>query len=84
MQLAERRGELIQVGEIATAAAETAAKAQQIISALKAKSGRLYAAAIGGGEEALHIELGQAIDEALVNLNAAWRQLAAEAAENQE
>jgi len=84
MRLAEERADLIRRRDIAPAASEIAAKINQIISALKSRSGRLYAAAIAGGEEAMHIELGKSIDEALTGAGAALRQLAELAVQESE
>ncbi|WP_424363591.1 hypothetical protein [Methylocystis parvus] len=56
LQLAQKRSELVPVREIERAAVETGTSIAQIVNALKAQSGKLYAAS-KGGEEALHIEL---------------------------
>jgi DNA-binding transcriptional ArsR family regulator len=79
MQLAQKRGELIPVREIEAAAIETGTKITQRLNAMKAVSGRLYAAA-RGGEEALHIELLAVVNAAIAAVGEDMAQLAARGA----
>jgi hypothetical protein len=79
MQLAQKRGELIPVREIEAAAIETGTKITQRLNAMKAVSGRLYAAA-KGGEEALHIELLAVVNAAIAAVGEDMAQLAARGA----
>jgi hypothetical protein len=79
MLLAQKRGELIPVREIEAAAIETGTKITHRLNAMKAVSGRLYAAA-KGGEEALHIELLAVVNAAIAAVAEDMAQLAARGA----
>ncbi|WP_198162440.1 hypothetical protein [Methylosinus sp. R-45379] len=65
MELMRRRGELVPVRDIETAAIETATAIAQSIAVFKSKCGRFYAVAVQGGQEALRVEMTSALDETL-------------------
>jgi len=61
LRLAEERGDLMRRRDIAPAVEKIAVAIRQRIETLRAISGRLYAAAMGGGEEAVMLLLGEEI-----------------------
>jgi hypothetical protein len=76
IQLAQKRGELVPVREIEAATIEAGTKITQRLNAMKAQTGRLYAAA-KGGEEALHIELLALVDATIAAIGEEMMQIAA-------
>lgn len=84
MQLAQKRSELIPVRDIEVAAIEAGTKIAQAVSSLKAKAGRFYAAGATGGEEALHVELVQSVNETLKEIGDSMAQLATLGAEESD
>ncbi|MBM3653800.1 MAG: hypothetical protein FJX06_13365 [Alphaproteobacteria bacterium] len=62
MDLARRRAELVPASELADAAVQVATTIAQHVAALKQISGRLYAAAQAGGEDAVRLILSEEID----------------------
>jgi len=84
MRLAQERGELVKVRDIEVAAVNAGTKIAQAVSAMKAKAGKLYAAAATGGEEALHIELVKAVNDVLKEIGDSMANLAALGAEESD
>lgn len=76
IRLAIQRGELVQAREIEEAAVECGTAIAKAIVAIKAASGKLYAAS-RGGEDALHIELTGVTDKVLETVGEAMAKLAA-------
>lgn len=76
LQLAERRKELVEVAELETAAVEIGTKLSQSMAALKMMSGKIYAAAKTGGEDAVHVLIVQAVDDVLRQTAAEMTKLA--------
>jgi hypothetical protein len=62
MELARRRAELVPACELADAALKVATTIAQHVAALKQISGKLYAAAQAGGEDAVRLILSEEID----------------------
>ncbi|WP_018407917.1 MarR family transcriptional regulator [Methylocystis rosea] len=77
IQLAQKSGELVPARELAGALTEVGTAIQQHVKRLTANSGKFYAAAIGGGEEALRIELEQYANQQLADIRASMNALAA-------
>jgi hypothetical protein len=84
MRLAQERGELVKVRDIEVAAVNAGTKIAQAVSAMKAKAGKLYAAAATGGEEALHIELVKSVNDVLKEIGDSMATLAALGAEESD
>ncbi|PPD10273.1 MAG: hypothetical protein CTY36_00330 [Methylocystis sp.] len=79
IQLAQKSGELVPARELAGAVSEVGAAIMQHVKRLTSNSGKFYAAAIGGGEEALRVELEQYASQQLADIRASMRALAANA-----
>lgn len=79
LQIAQRRGELVQVREIADASIEAGTSILQTVTSIKSKSGILYAAS-RGGEDALRVALVQMANDALAQIAESMSKLAANGA----
>lgn len=78
MRLAEERGDLIRRRDIAPAVEKIATTINQRIATLKTLSGRLYAAAQAGGEEAVAVVMTEESERMLANIRDALLALAAD------
>lgn len=77
MRAALQRSELVRARDLEHAAARVATSVAQRLAALKSKAGKLYAAC-QGGEEALHVALGEEVDGVLREIAADMAGLAIE------
>lgn len=68
IELARRRGELVPAKELEAASITVATNIAQHVSAIKTKSGQLYAAGRTGGEEAVHVLLVETVNAVLANI----------------
>jgi hypothetical protein len=81
MELARRRAELVPACELADAALKVATTIAQHVAALKQISGKLYAAAQAGGEDAVRLILSEEIDRVTEAIRQALMSLANEDAD---